>query len=378
MKFSFITTMGVLPWAGSEELWHGAAYSLLHQRHQVYSYYPRARGWAKPLDQLKEAGGVIHPYGIGASSMEKFWFKLKQRFPLVPATAKIGTNHRDWRESDLVVISQGACIDGLDWLERIHNAGKHYVILCQANMECMWPDDHVVERMIRVYSAAKAVCFVSAENERLFRVQTGYEGANTSVVWNPLQPETPRGPMPWPDNHEPWRMAMVGRIEPFAKGQDLMLEVLSMDKWRARNLRVTLYGKGPWEKTARKIIKQRKMENVQFGGYATLREIWSENHMLALPSRHEGMSLAMLEAMWLGRPVVATAVAGAISEIENGSTGFLASAASVDLWDHAMEEAWKKRNSWAIMGQAAAVRIRNRINGDPVQQFTAMLNSLAK
>jgi glycosyltransferase involved in cell wall biosynthesis len=171
-------------------------------------------------------------------------------------------------------------------------------------------------------------------------------------------------------------MAMVGRIEPFAKGQDLMLEVLSMKKWRQRNLNVSIYGKGPWEGTARKIVSNRRLSNVRFGGFSTPEEIWSSHHMLALPSRHEGMSLAMLEAMWLGRPVIATAVAGAMSEVVTGYNGFLCQAPTVALWDEAMEEAWSQRHLWREIGANASRRIRQRMGNDPIQDLSIRLVTL--
>jgi glycosyltransferase involved in cell wall biosynthesis len=299
--------------------------------------------------------------------------------PVISARPGSGTCDRDWKGSDLVVVSQGACKDGLEWLEWLCDAGKDYVILCQANMECDWPGDAEVDRLIRVYSAAKKVYFVSAENERLFRIQTGYEGTNTALAWNPLQPATPREPLEWPSasDGDTWSMAMVGRIEPFAKGQDLMLEVLCQEKWRQRNLKVTIFGQGPWQQTARRIVEQRALKQVNFGGFATPAEIWKQHQMLALPSRHEGMSLAMLEAMWLGRPVVATAVAGACSEIEHHSNGFLCAAPTVDSWDQAMEDAWQSRHEWADMGRVAAVRIRERMNGDPIENFAEDLVKVA-
>jgi glycosyltransferase involved in cell wall biosynthesis len=170
-------------------------------------------------------------------------------------------------------------------------------------------------------------------------------------------------------------MAMVGRIEPFAKGQDLMIEVLSMEKWRQRNLSVSIYGKGPWEETAKKIVHNRKLTNVRFGGFSKPEEIWSKHHMLALPSRHEGMSLAMLEAMWLGRPVIATAVAGAMSEVVSGHNGFLCEAPTVALWDMAMEDAWNQRQLWREMGVNASIRIRQRMGANPVLDLSKLLIS---
>lgn len=374
MKLSFVTTMSVLPWAGSEELWHGAALQLLEQGHSITTVYPKSRGWAEPLSALRDKGGHVHAYGPGNSTAEKIRHRMKRIMWSRNAHIRVGTRPRDWNDADLVVVSQGSCMDGLEWLELVLRSGRPYAIICQANMESYWPNDATAERLRRVYAAARKVCFVSFENERLFRIQTGYKGYNTTVVWNPLQPSTPANPLPWPANPDGiWRVAMVGRIEPFAKGQDLMLETLSQEKWRSRNLVVTLYGKGPWEQTARKIIADRNLKNVVFGGFSSPTEIWANHQILALPSRHEGMSLAMLEAMWLGRPVVATAVAGAASEIVHGLNGILAPAATVELWDQAMEEAWENRSSWQRMGEAAALRIRERMDGDPIRRFSDIL-----
>jgi hypothetical protein len=375
MKISFITSMGVLPWAGSEELWLGAALALKSQGHEISAYYPKSRGWASPMDRLVEAGCRALSYGPGPRNWQKSLFKLKQK--LSTSSFATVTNDRPWLESDLTVVSQGACMDALPWLLRLHSTNKKYAIICQANMESYWPDDHAAEMLNRVFSAAMAVYFVSEENERLFRIQTGYEGTNTQIIWNPLQYGTPTHALEWPTECEnSWRMAMVGRIEPFAKGQDLMLEVLSMKKWRQRNLNVSIYGKGPWEGTARKIVSNRRLSNVRFGGFSTPEEIWSSHHMLALPSRHEGMSLAMLEAMWLGRPVIATAVAGAMSEVVTGYNGFLCQAPTVALWDEAMEEAWSQRHLWREIGANASRRIRQRMGNDPIQDLSIRLVTL--
>lgn len=374
MKISFITSMGVLPWAGSEELWLGTALTLKSQGHEISAYYPKSRGWASPMDRLAEAGCSVLSYGPGPSNWQKSLFKLKQK--LSRSSFATATDNRPWKCSDLIVVSQGACMDALPWLLKLQSANKKYAIICQANMESYWPDDLTAEKLNRVFSTAMTVYFVSEENERLFRIQTGYEGTNTQVIWNPLQYGTPSHALEWPIECEnSWSMAMVGRIEPFAKGQDLMLEVLSMEKWRHRNISVTIYGKGPWEETAKKIVHNRKLTSVRFGGFSKPEEIWSNHHILALPSRHEGMSLAMLEAMWLGRPVIATAVAGAMSEVVTGQNGFLCKAPTVALWDEAMEDAWSQRHLWQDMGANASIRIRQRMGVNPVLDLANHLSS---
>ncbi|KQW37686.1 glycosyltransferase family 4 protein [Rhizobacter sp. Root404] len=374
MKIGIVTTMNALSWAGSEELWYGAAQELLDAGHDVCVYYPAVRGWAPQLAALRDRGAKVQGFGWRSAFLTALTGHLGKRIRKLPVAHPIPHSNA-WRSMDLVLVSQGGCVDGQPWLELLGRRGVPYVVLCQANMESVWPDDQTAERLRRYFGSARAALFVSGENERLFRVQTAYDAQNTDVVWNPLQPSTPHESLPWPAEDGTWRMAVVGRIEPFAKGQDLLIDVLDRPEWRARNLELTIYGRGPWEATARVLIERRGLSNIRFGGFASPTEVWRRHHILALPSRHEGMSLAMLEAMWLGRPVVATAVAGALSEIREGCNGFLSRAATVDCWGEAMETAWAQRDRWFDMGQSAADLIRKRMPADPKKALAERLVS---
>ena len=54
-----------------------------------------------------------------------------------------------------------------------------------------------------------------------------------------------------------------------------------------------------------------QLKNVHFRGHVNdIRAIWEQNHLLVLPSRYEGLPLALVEAMWCGRPAVVTDVGG--------------------------------------------------------------------
>ena len=374
MKFGLVTTMNVLPWAGSEELWSGTARVLIDAGHDVHIYYPAVRGWAPQLAALRQAGARVHAFGWGSARFTTGAGLLGRALTKAPVVHPFPRGDA-WKSMDLVLVSQGGCTDGQSWLEILGRHGIPYIVLCQANMECVWPDDQTASRLRHYFGSARKALFVSAENERLFRVQTGYDRQNTMVVWNPLQPSTPSAQLSWPEADVAWRMAVVGRIEPFAKGQDLLIEVLGRPEWRERNLRLTIFGRGPWEMTARTLIAQRGLTSIAFGGFASPKEIWESHHILALPSRHEGMSLAMLEAMWLGRPVVATAVAGALSELTEGYNGFLSRGANVECWAEAMERAWTGRDRWREMGSNAAQLLRSRMPPDPASALAHLLAS---
>jgi glycosyltransferase involved in cell wall biosynthesis len=93
------------------------------------------------------------------------------------------------------------------------------------------------------------------------------------------------------------------------------------------------------------------------GHVADVEEIWSLNHVLVMPSRIEGLPLAVIEAMLCGRPVVATDVAGA-EVVEDGVTGFLPEAPTVGCVGNALERFWAGRDDAREIGATAAERIR--------------------
>jgi glycosyltransferase involved in cell wall biosynthesis len=118
-------------------------------------------------------------------------------------------------------------------------------------------------------------------------------------------------------------------------------------------------------------------ERVVFAGFRPVEEIWAANHVLLMPSRREGLPLAMVEAMLCGRAVVATDVAGHSEIIRDGETGFLADAPTVRSFAEAMERFWNRRSEAEVIGKAAAQRIRELVPPDPAHAFAEKLKSVA-
>ncbi|MGI9165004.1 MAG: hypothetical protein ACR2G5_01205 [Pyrinomonadaceae bacterium] len=52
---------------------------------------------------------------------------------------------------------------------------------------------------------------------------------------------------------ETWNLACVARLEPAAKSQDLLFQVLALPQWRDRPLQIKLYGSGPCERSLRQL-----------------------------------------------------------------------------------------------------------------------------
>lgn len=254
-----------------------------------------------------------------------------------------------------------------------------FVTISQANLESLWPDDVTASTYRRLLPAARRCYFVSSANRRLLENQIGCSLSNAEVVWNPFNVRRDVS-LPWPtltENGE-LRLASVARLHPPSKGQDLLLEALADSKWRGRKWHLTLYGEGPMRDTINRMVCRFGIQDhVSIAGFInSIETVWAENHALVMPSRYEGMPLAMVEAMLCARPVLATDVASHSEVVIEGVTGFLAEATTAQSVGNALERLWTNRLMLKKMGETATQMIRNRLPPDPVGFFANELTSL--
>jgi len=219
--------------------------------------------------------------------------------------------------------------------------------------------------------------FVSRRNLQLFETQIGEPLPGATVVRNPFGVSYDAAPQ-WPDDTATLRLACVGRLDPKAKGQDLILEVLSSAKWRQRSIAVTFFGSGPYEDNLRRLVAWRHLESsVKWGGHVSdIEAVWKAHHALLLPSRFEGLPLALVEAMLCGRFGIVTDVAGNTEVVADNVNGFVAAWPTAKALDEAMERAWERRTEWEGIGRMAARSIREQVPRDPAAVFAEKLLGL--
>jgi glycosyltransferase involved in cell wall biosynthesis len=375
-EFAFVSTMEGNPWGGSEELWSQAALRLCQAGNRVRASVPHCDHPRLPLARLERAGVDLSQRREAPGVWERALRKLSRR----RATDLLNREDLAWlksQRSGLVCISQGGITDGLSWMLHCKRLEIPYVAIVQANAEWLWPEDRLGEQMALAYGSAEASCFVSQKNRELFEDQIGRELPNARVVHNPYNVRRDARPA-WPSSTPDWRLACVARLDPVAKGQDLLLRLLAKEKWRSRNLKVGLYGTGRCERNLRQLANRFALNSVDFKGQvADVEKIWADNHALILPSRYEGTPLALVEAMLCGRPSIVTNVAGNSELVEHGISGFVACATSVDSLDRALEDAWERRQGWQAMGRVARERVISHVPPDPIEPFCDLLKVLA-
>ena len=199
------------------------------------------------------------------------------------------------------------------------------------------------------------------------------------IVDNPFTVRVDAAPS-WPSTDRIWKLACVARINFESKGQDVLLKVLRDPKWRARPLRVSLWGDdhGNLNQLRRLIELYGLADQVQYEGvHNDIESLWATHHGLLLPSRVEGNALALIEAMLCGRMAVVTNVGRAAELVDDNASGFIAPAATAELIDDALERAWQQRHEWQAMGQRAAVAIRQRHSLRPAEDFADRILDLA-
>jgi glycosyltransferase involved in cell wall biosynthesis len=297
--------------------------------------------------------------------------------------------YRSWLERqqpDFVLVSFASHTDDPQIAETCHALGIPYAILLQAAGTHSWIDPRSIVSFRTAYTNAAKCYFVSPENRDVIEANLATNLPQAKIVDNPFNVDINTAPG-WPSTSPYWKLACVARVNYSVKGQDLIPRVLRMPKWRQRQLQISIWGSDNGNlKQLRQTVENNELgRQIIYRGVSNdIRQLWAEHHGLLLPSRAEGNSLSLIEAMICGRVPITTNVGRASELIDNNESGFIAPAATVELLDEVLERAWQRRDQWQAMGQRAALAIRTRHSLKPAEDFadrileTASAHNLAQ
>jgi glycosyltransferase involved in cell wall biosynthesis len=148
-------------------------------------------------------------------------------------------------------------------------------------------------------------------------------------------------------------------LEP-RKGHAFLLHAVARLKARGLRLRCLLAGAGDERKRLEDLSRQLRLDTeIEFLGFVEDTPTFLAGvDIFVLPSLHEGLGVAVLEAMAAGKPVVASRVGGLSDVVIDGRTGLLVPPADAEALSEAIAALIAEPSRARAMGLAAAARAR--------------------
>jgi glycosyltransferase involved in cell wall biosynthesis len=210
--------------------------------------------------------------------------------------------------------------------------------------------------------AARRATAVAATSEALAsQIRAGAVGPPVHVIPNGIR----LGPLPTPAQRRAARrelglepdthaVAFVGRLAP-EKDPELLLRAAQGTGWV-----VLLAGDGPLRTALEEA--QGGVDARFFGFLPDVTPVLAAADVLALPSRTEGLPMAVLEAMAAGLPVIASAV-GSLPEVLGEGAGMLFPAGDIDALRAALMEL-RRPEARTALARAGRARVEARYGAE--------------
>ncbi len=260
-------------------------------------------------------------------------FKAVNMFPLLPyglGSFSLGMLKEVLSIEDFDIIhshSYGYFTTWLGSLKKILKGSKH-VIHTHSDPGKRYFSKRFFDSLVSKFSlvADKIITISDAEFQHLLRL--GIKREKLAKV--PLGLNIRRYKKVESKSHLRDFILFVGRFEIFHKGIDILFKALKIALEKNKGLKLVMIGEGDYNRIKELAKSLSIINNVIFvgrlpssrEGFEQLLEYYSSCRFLVLPSRFEPFGLVIIEAISMGKPVVATRVGGVL-DILNEKYGFL-------------------------------------------------------
>ena len=166
------------------------------------------------------------------------------------------------------------------------------------------------------------------------------------------------------DLGETFTFLVAGRLHP-EKGYEPLFQAVQRLKARAtRPFVVLAAGRGPFLNRYQEQVASLGLGNqVRFLGFRSdLADLMVASNVFVLPSVAESFGLVLAEALYLGRPVLATRVGGIPEIVDDGRDGLLVPPGDPLALSHAMESFLRGEVELPGQGKAAIEKVRARFS----------------
>jgi glycosyltransferase involved in cell wall biosynthesis len=202
-----------------------------------------------------------------------------------------------------------------------HNEwGRYHPITRWANAATFHRNDHAFAVSDHVRASIRYP--VAIPRPRMPRVETLYHGIDQQAIRGWVDRKGVRDELGIPSN-----APVVGTVANFKahKRLDRLLAAAVLVRSEVPDVRFVVVGQGPLESRLRASARELGLQEVVlFTGFREdAPRVASAFDVFTLTSEHEGLSIALIEALSLGKPCVVPSVGGLIEVIRDGREGFL-------------------------------------------------------
>ena len=173
-----------------------------------------------------------------------------------------------------------------------------------------------------------------------------------------------------------WHIISVGRLTP-EKGHQYLIEALHIlnTKFNRQNFTATILGDGALHAELVQLVSSYDLsDRIQIPGFCDdIFPILSTAHLFVLPSLHESSPNALIEAMGVGLPCVASSVGGVLDLIDHQDNGLLIPPQASGALAEALNDLLTNQELAVYLGRNARRRIEEMFDSDrSIQQLEAV------
>jgi len=178
--------------------------------------------------------------------------------------------------------------------------------------------------------------------------------------------------------HNGFLLACVGNFRP-EKDHRNLIEAVDKIHTRIKDVKILLVGQDPMQEEIQRLVTGKKLEEFFCftGPRQDIPELLSVCDGFVLPSRNEGMPRALMEAMAMGLPVIATDAGGILEVIENNISGLIVPKQNPDALAQGLLKIISDSQLRNRLGKAARKRIVEHFSFEVIiKRYVELYNSL--
>lgn len=358
----FLSVMNGAAWGGSEELWYQSALRLTEKGYSVGICLFNWPGKKEKIKTLEKAGCKVYllPGKKETKTILGKW-RLRNAFKKVPFSSyqKIIINQGGWKDiayypfKTLHKTLPGYCLSfhNYDTDEKLSAARKR-----------------VLQKWI---NSARINIAASKKVFETLKTNFDIEAPKQRILINSITFYPPEEAFIYPSVENKIIFVMVAALDVKRKAQDKLIKALSKDKWKQRNWELHLYGEGHDKEMLENIIAGYNLQSkVMLKGFTNdVKKVIAPAHLLLQITNKDAMPISVMEAMAVGRPVIASNVGDMPEWISHDENGWIINNLDEKSVDETLEHAWNYKSKWEMMGKNAFAAFHKRYPADPVDHF---------